>query len=74
MNNLKSTEEHIKHSGTADKVKGSINEVIGGAKSKIGEVIHNDKLRTEGNLQQMKGKAQHKVGDVKNAVDDIAHS
>lgn len=55
-------------SGTKDKVKGAVNEVVGKGKQAVGKATDNDKLQVEGAAQETKGKAQKVVGDVKDAV------
>jgi len=59
-------------SGTMDKAKGVGNEIIGGAKRKIGEATGSDRLQAEGAVQEVKGAVQKKVGDSKDAARDAA--
>ncbi|MFK5667364.1 CsbD family protein [Pseudomonas shirazica] len=50
-------------SGTKDKAKGLANEAIG-----IGKVTDNERLRAEGEAQELKGEGQQIKGNVKDAV------
>jgi uncharacterized protein YjbJ (UPF0337 family) len=53
-----------------DRVKGTIDEVVGGAKRKAGELTGNNKLQAEGMTQQVKGKVENAWGRTKDAVSD----
>ncbi|CRM62115.1 MULTISPECIES: CsbD family protein [Pseudomonas] len=53
---------------TSDKVKGMANEAVGNVKQGVGKATDNDKLRTEGVIQEKKGEAQQAVGKTKDAV------
>ena len=53
-----------------DRVKGTIDEVAGCAKRKVGELTDNPKLQAEGMVQQAKGKAENAWGKTKDAVSD----
>ncbi|MGH8382194.1 CsbD family protein [Pseudomonas sp.] len=55
-------------SGTKDKVKGMANEAVGNIKQGVGKATDNERLRTEGKLQERKGEAQQVVGKVKDAL------
>jgi uncharacterized protein YjbJ (UPF0337 family) len=55
-------------------VKGTIDEVAGGAKRKAGELTGNTKLQVEGMVQQAKGKVENAWGKTKGAVRDAAES
>ncbi len=59
-------------SGTMDKATGVGNELVGGAKRKIGEAVGSDRLQAEGAVQELKGKVQKKVGEAKDAAEDAA--
>ncbi len=53
-----------------DRVRGKIDEVVGSAKRKGGELTDNPKLQVEGMVQQLKGKVESACGKTKNAVRD----
>ena len=56
---------------SADKVKGTANELGGKAKQSVGKATGNDRLRAEGAGQEVKGKAQKTVGNAKSAVKKV---
>src|ERR1700722_11134858 len=58
---------------TADKIKGTANEVIGKAKQGIGEATGSYRLEGEGAIQEVKGKGQKAVGDAKDATKDAVN-
>jgi uncharacterized protein YjbJ (UPF0337 family) len=58
---------------TADKIKGTTNEVIGKAKQGIGEATGSERLEGEGVIQELKGKGQKAVGDAKDATKDAVN-
>jgi uncharacterized protein YjbJ (UPF0337 family) len=51
-----------------DRVKGTIDEVVGSAKKKAGEWTGDTQLEVEGIAQQVKGKLENTWGKVKDAV------
>lgn len=51
-----------------DRVKGTIDEVVGSAKRKVGELTDNPKLRVKGMVQQAKGKVEGAWGKAKEAT------
>jgi uncharacterized protein YjbJ (UPF0337 family) len=51
-----------------DRVKGTIDEVVGSAKRKAGEMAGNSKFQVEGAAQQVKGKLENTLGKTKDAV------
>ena len=51
-----------------DTVNGTIDETVGIAKQKAGELTNNPRLQVEGVVQQIKGKVENAWGDVKDAV------
>jgi uncharacterized protein YjbJ (UPF0337 family) len=53
-----------------DQVNGTIDEVFGKAKRKVGQVTGNAKLQVEGMAQQAKGKAENAWGKTKDVVCD----
>ena len=53
-----------------DRMKGTIDEVVGSAKRKAGELMGDTKLQVEGMAQQMKGKVENAWGKTKDVVRD----
>jgi uncharacterized protein YjbJ (UPF0337 family) len=53
-----------------DRVKGTINEVVGSAKRHIGNLTGDTSTQVEGAVQQVKGKVQNAWGKTKDAVRD----
>jgi uncharacterized protein YjbJ (UPF0337 family) len=51
-----------------DRVKGTIDEAVGSAKHKAGEVTSNTRLQVEGTAQQVKGKIENTLGKTKDVV------
>jgi uncharacterized protein YjbJ (UPF0337 family) len=51
-----------------DRVKGTIDEVVGGAKRKAGELTGDAQLQVEGMVQQVKGKVENVVGKTRDAI------
>ena len=51
-----------------NRVKGTIDEVVGSTKRKAGEWTGDTKLQVEGIAQQVKGKLENTWGKVKDAV------
>jgi uncharacterized protein YjbJ (UPF0337 family) len=54
-----------------NRVKGAIDEVVGIAKQKTGELTGNNQLQIEGIAQQVKGKVESAWGQAKDAVCDM---
>jgi uncharacterized protein YjbJ (UPF0337 family) len=54
-----------------DKLKGKGNEMMGGAKEKLGDMTDNERMEAEGQQQKFKGKAQGAVGDAKEKLGDL---
>lgn len=58
-----------------DQVKGRVEDVKGKIKEATGKAVGNDRLTTEGKIDQVAGKTQANVGDaketVKKAIDKI---
>ena len=54
-----------------NRVKGAIEEVVGIAKQKTGELTGNSQLQIEGIAQQVKGKVENAWGQAKDAVRNI---
>jgi len=51
-----------------DRVKGTIDEVMGSAKRRAGELTDNSQLQVEGMVQQVKGKVENAWGNAKDVV------
>ena len=51
-----------------DLVKGTIDELVGSAKRKVGGLTGNTPLQVKGLAQQAKGKIENAVGKTKDAV------
>ncbi len=54
-----------------DQVQGRAEDVKGKVKEAVGKAVGNEKLKTEGQLDQAAGKTQAKVGDAKEKVKDV---
>ena len=55
-----------------DQVKGRVGQTTGKVKEAAGKLVGNDRLRTEGAVDQAKGKVQAGYGDAKENVKDKA--
>jgi len=55
-----------------DTVKGEVEKLGGKLKEAVGNVTNNDKLKTQGQAEQVKGGARKAVGQVKDAASDAA--
>ena len=53
-----------------DRMKGTIDKVVGSAKRKAGELTGSTKLQVEGMAQQVKGKVENAWGKTKDVVRD----
>jgi uncharacterized protein YjbJ (UPF0337 family) len=53
-----------------DRVKGTIDEVVGNAKRHVGKLTGNTEIQIEGAVQQIKGKIENVVGKLKDAERD----
>jgi uncharacterized protein YjbJ (UPF0337 family) len=53
-----------------DRVKGTIDEMVGSAKQKAGNLTGNIQLQVEGMTQQVKGKVENAWGKGKDAARD----
>ena len=54
----------------SNRVKGTVDELVGSAKKKTGDLTGNTKLQVEGIAQQVKGKVENVVGKAKDAARD----
>jgi uncharacterized protein YjbJ (UPF0337 family) len=57
-----------------DRVVGTINDLAGGAKRKVGNLTGDTRTQVEGAVQQAKGKVQNTWGKVKDAARDTQAS
>ena len=55
---------------TQERLKGKTNEIVGGAKEKLGDAINNEEMESSGQTQQIKGKTQGLHADAKDTVLD----
>lgn len=53
-----------------DRIKGALDQAKGAVKEKIGDVVGDTKLQTDGKADKLKGKIESAVGGVKDAVRD----
>jgi len=53
-----------------DRAKGTIDELVGSAKRKAGELTGNTELQVEGMAQQVKGKVENAWGKAKDVVQE----
>ncbi len=51
-----------------DRVKGSAKNIGGKIKEGVGEAVGDEKMKREGQVDQVKGKVQNTVGGVKDEV------
>ena len=51
-----------------DRINGAVDETVGRAKRKLGEVTGNPGQQVEGALQELKGKAETAAGKLEDAV------
>lgn len=54
--------------GTKNEAAGKMHEVKGAVKAKVGEVLKDPKMMTEGQDEQVDGTIQKKVGQVQKVV------
>lgn len=54
---------------TKDKAKGTVHDVKGTLKEKIGRATNDPNLEDEGTAEKVGGKVQKKVGDVEKALE-----
>jgi uncharacterized protein YjbJ (UPF0337 family) len=59
------------HSGTGDKIKGTMEEMKGEGKQAVGDLTGDDKMKAEGMMDELKGKAERAMGDVKDAAQHL---
>ena len=51
-----------------DRVEGSAKNVKGKAKTAVGKILGDEKLKNEGRADQVKGKVQNTVGGIKDEL------
>ncbi len=61
-------------SSITDKIKGTMDKVVGNTKQGIGHATGDKKLETEGKVQEVKGYGEKAVGDVKGAAKHAANA
>lgn len=54
---------------TKDKAEGTVHEVKGAIKSKVGELTNDSGLETEGVVEKIAGKIQKKIGQVEEVIE-----
>jgi uncharacterized protein YjbJ (UPF0337 family) len=54
----------------SNRVKGTVDELVGVAKKKAGALTGNTRLQVEGTAQQVKGKLENALGKATDAVRD----
>ena len=54
---------------TKDKIEGTVHEVKGAVKEKVGHVSKNPRLEDEGTDEKIGGKIQKKVGDIEKVLE-----
>jgi len=52
----------------SNRVKGTVDELVGAAKKNAGKLTGNTRLQIEGTAQQVKGKLENAAGKTKDAV------
>jgi uncharacterized protein YjbJ (UPF0337 family) len=55
-----------------DQIKGRLEQVKGKAKEITGNLVGNNKLKSEGAMEQIAGKVQSNLGDAKEVAEDKA--
>jgi uncharacterized protein YjbJ (UPF0337 family) len=53
-----------------DKDRGTVDQITGKAKEKIGELTGDRRMEGEGKLDQVKGKAKEEVADIRDRLDE----
>jgi uncharacterized protein YjbJ (UPF0337 family) len=54
---------------TTDQIKGTLHEMKGKAKQKVGQITNNPKLAAEGQDEKLAGKVQKKVGQIERVLE-----
>ncbi len=53
---------------TKNQVEGTLTEAKGAVKEKLGEMIGNPKLASEGKTEKIKGTVQKKIGEIEKVI------
>jgi len=56
---------------TRDRIDGKMDDVTGRGKSALGNVTGDDKMKGEGEADQVSGKVKEGLADAKDKVDDV---
>jgi uncharacterized protein YjbJ (UPF0337 family) len=54
--------------GTQDEIEGKLHNLKGKVKQKVGNLVNNPDLETDGEAEEVAGKVQEKVGQVKKVL------
>ncbi|MGB2670920.1 MAG: CsbD family protein [Candidatus Acidiferrum sp.] len=54
--------------GTQDEIEGKLHNLKGKVKEKVGNLVNNPDLETDGEAEEVAGKVQEKVGQVKKVL------
>lgn len=57
--------------GDKNTVKGKLNQVVGNAQEKLGEVTNDPNQQAQGQGKQIKGNVQEGVGKIERKADDV---
>jgi len=57
-----------------ERINGAVDQTVGGAKRKFGEITGNTGQKAEGALQEFKGKTESAIGKLKDAVHDAKNN
>ncbi|MEO8294464.1 MAG: CsbD family protein [Gemmatimonadota bacterium] len=66
----KRAEDTLSEKSVKDKVKGTVNELVGKGRGKLGDLTDNGSEHIKGKIQEVKGKIQKKKGDVEGKIAD----
>jgi len=56
-------------SSTTNQVKGALHELKGTVKEKVGQLVKDPDLQTEGQAEKLAGKVQNKIGQIEKVLD-----
>ena len=54
---------------TTDQIKGTLHEMKGAAKEKVGKVTNDPDLEAEGQVEKVAGKVQKKIGQIEKVLE-----
>jgi uncharacterized protein YjbJ (UPF0337 family) len=54
---------------TTDQIQGTLHELKGDAKKKVGKIANNPNLEAEGLAEKLSGKVQKKVGQIEKVLE-----